>query len=125
MTCDSFPAKRLIENWRCCPRVKRSVNSIKISQLIIGLNVNLESHLSAGLIVVEVHEGLRELGSLPALPAVAGVDEGARERDAEVDVVRAAGPLKKASEFGYCDIIQSGSHINHVALYRVAHLFVP
>ena len=43
---------------------------------------------------MEVHEGLRELGPLPALPAVAGVDEGAREGDAEVDVVGAAGPLK-------------------------------
>ena len=49
--------------------------------------VNVKAHLSACLVVVEVHEWLRELGALPALPAVAGVDEGAREGDAEVDVV--------------------------------------
>ena len=62
---------------------------------------NVRPHLSAGLVVVEVHEGLRELGPLPALPAVAGVDEGAREGDAEVDVVGAARPLRNAREFGY------------------------
>ena len=64
---------------------------------------------------MEVHEWLRELGALPALPAVAGVDEGARECDAEVDIVRASGPLQRnsviivTSSFG-------GRHINHAEL---------
>ena len=51
-------------------------------------------YLSSGLVVVEVHQRLGLSRLLPALPSVPGVDEGAREGDAEVDVVAAPGPLK-------------------------------
>ena len=84
-----------------CPSAGSSPISVQLERL---------THLSARLVVVEVHEWLRELGALPALPAVAGVDEGARECDAEVDIVRASGPLRR-KEFGYyCDIVRWASH---------------
>ena len=63
---------------------------------------------------MEVHEWLRELGALPALPAVAGVDEGARECDAEVDIVRASGPLQRNSVISVTSF--GGRHINHAEL---------
>jgi hypothetical protein len=44
---------------------------------------------------VQVHEGLRLSRLLPALASVSSVDERSRKRDAEINVVAAAGPLKK------------------------------
>ena len=51
-------------------------------------------YLSSGLVVVEVHQRLRLCRLLAAFSAVPRVDERPRKRDAEVDVVAAAGPLQ-------------------------------
>ena len=72
-----------------CPSAGSSPISVQLERL---------THLSARLVVVEVHERLRQLGALPALPAVAGVHEGAGKGDAEVDVVGAAGPLRRSGK---------------------------
>ena len=49
---------------------------------------------------MQIHQRLREVRPLPALPPVPRVHERPGERDAEVDVVRAAGPLDGWMERG-------------------------
>ena len=46
---------------------------------------------------MKVHEWLSFSRLLPTLPSISRVDEGSRKRDAEVDVVAAAGPLKNVT----------------------------
>ena len=59
------------------------------------MKLNNVDYLSAGLVVVQVHQRDRALRVLPALPSVLGVHEGSGKGDPKVNVVRTTGPLKK------------------------------
>ena len=56
------------------------------------------TYLSAGLVVVQVHQADWVLGSLSALSPVLRVHKRSREGDAEVNVVRTAGPLWRVKD---------------------------
>ena len=56
------------------------------------------TYLSAGLIVVQIHQADWVFGSLSALSPVLGVHKSSREGDAKVNVVRTAGPLWRVKD---------------------------
>ena len=56
------------------------------------------TYLSAGLIVVQIHQADWVFGSLSALSPVLCVHKSSREGDAKVNVVRTAGPLWRVKD---------------------------
>ena len=52
------------------------------------------THFTSSFVVVEVHQRYRVLWLLSALSSVLSVHESSGEGDAEVHVIRAAGPLQ-------------------------------
>ena len=60
----------------------------------VVINDGVVYDLSAGLVVVQVHQGDGVLSVLPALAPVLRVHKGPGEGHAKVDVVRTSRPLK-------------------------------
>ena len=75
-----------------------SASFLFLSHFLVSTTLKLFwtlTHLSAGLVVVKVHQADRVFRTLSAFPSVLCIHKSSREGDAKVNVVRTAGPLWK------------------------------